>query len=362
MTRSLGGIEACGAHPLRCPAVAATVQRTAVRGAGCAPRHRSGSVLSELEQISQHIARNTGLSQSQVANIAFNASGSLGISTPVFGAKAGTSAGKQYQASLNGQEQRALASLSQEQLNAFKQFGDQISRDTSYSNSVSRDSRDAQDLASRLTSSMTTTEQAQASLGERLTYAERLASSYEKGESISIDMAQDPHNLEMFMRYAQQYGGSSASAQVMMEAELARQGLSPNRIFSDGTAFPNSFEGVRSVGEAFRGNATLSPNVVEVSETNMQRFNETGPSPFTSFPAADSSVRNNLQERQADLANQIAHDAQQFEKNAQLSSNGDGTLASEKSLLEQAGKQVVEDGTTSLDRAKGALKDLLKKK
>lgn len=94
----------------------------------------------------------------------------------------------------------------------------------------------------------------------------------------------------------------------------------------------------------------------------MQRFNETGPSPFTSFPAADSSVRNNLQERQADLANQIAHDAQQFEKNAQLSSNGDGTLASEKSLLEQAGKQVVEDGTTSLDRAKGALKDLLKKK
>lgn len=325
---------------------------------------QSGSVLSELDQISQHIARNTGLNQSQVANIAFNASGSIGISTPVFGAKAGASAGKQYQASLSGQEQRALASLSQEQLNAFKQFGDQISRDTSFSNSVTQDSRDAQDLASRLNSSMTSSEQAQASLGERITYAERLSSAHEKGDSISIDIAQDPYNMGMFMRYAQQYGGTSASAQVMMDAELARQGLAPNRTFSDGAALPNSFEGVRSTGEAIRTRPSLEPDVTGTLGANMRRVTEGGssPSPFATFPTSDSSVRTELQRRQSELANQIEDDAQQFERRAQMRKTEDGTLASEKSLLEQAGKQVVEDGSASLERAQGALKDLLKKK
>jgi conjugal transfer mating pair stabilization protein TraG len=45
----------------------------------------------------------------------------------------------------------------------------------------------------------------------------------------------------MFMRYAEEYGGDSAAAHALMESELARQSLRPNRVFSDGTALPASF-------------------------------------------------------------------------------------------------------------------------
>ena len=48
-----------------------------------------------------------------------------------------------------------------------------------------------------------------------------MSSAFERGETISIDIAQDPYNLAMFTQYAEQYGGNSASARALMEAELA---------------------------------------------------------------------------------------------------------------------------------------------
>jgi hypothetical protein len=43
-------------------------------------------------------------------------------------------------------------------------------------------------------------------------------------------------------------------------------------------------------------------------------------------------------------------------------SAADGTLASRRSLLKQSGKQVGKDASASLDNAKDAVKDLLKRK
>lgn len=40
----------------------------------------------------------------------------------------------------------------------------------------------------------------------------------------------------------------------------------------------------------------------------------------------------------------------------------DGTLVSRRSLLKQSGKQVGKDASASLDNAKDAVKDLLKRK
>ena len=96
---------------------------------------------------------------------------------------------------------------------------------------VASDAREGQDLAARLATSTARSERADASLSERSAFAERVSTAYERGETISIDIAQDPHNLAMFTRYAEQYGGNSASARILMEAELARQSLRPNRVF-----------------------------------------------------------------------------------------------------------------------------------
>ena len=116
--------------------------------------------------------------------------------------------------------------MNSEQLAEFKQFGDRASQDRSFMNVIASDAREAHDLSARLSSTAARSERADASFAERSAFAERVSTAYERGETIAIDIAQDPHNLAMFTRYAEQYGGNSASARVLMEAELARQSLS----------------------------------------------------------------------------------------------------------------------------------------
>jgi conjugal transfer mating pair stabilization protein TraG len=50
-----------------------------------------------------------------------------------------------------------------------------------------------------------------------------------------------------------------------------------------------------------------------------------------------------------------------FDRKAQITKTPDGTLASERSLLLQSGKQVKEDAAPFIDDAKQAVRDALKK-
>ena len=52
---------------------------------------------------------------------------------------------------------------------------------------------------------------------------------------------------------------------------------------------------------------------------------------------------------------------QDFDAKAEIVKAPDGTLASKKSLLKHTGKQVAEDGSATIDNAKDAVKDLLKR-
>ena len=79
--------------------------------------------------------------------------------------------------------------------------------------------------------------------------------------AVVADIAQDPHNLAMFMRYAEQYGGDSAAAQALMDAELARQGLRPTRSFADGSALPTSFGEVHERYEQSRVEPSMDAGI-----------------------------------------------------------------------------------------------------
>jgi hypothetical protein len=100
-----------------------------------------------------------------------------------------------------------------------------------------------------------------------------------KAKSISIDIAQDPHNLEMFMRYAEQYGGDSAAAHTLMESELARQSLRPNRVFSDGTALPASFGKIRDQHDRSRVKTALTPDIIGQHQSNRDQISRFGNAP-----------------------------------------------------------------------------------
>ena len=67
-----------------------------------------GENLNRLDQITKGVSDRTGLTQAQVAQIAFGASGHLGVSTPIAGAEVNAKAGKSYQSSLSADQQKIL--------------------------------------------------------------------------------------------------------------------------------------------------------------------------------------------------------------------------------------------------------------
>jgi len=313
-----------------------------------------GETLHRLDQVSKSVADTTGLTQAQAARIAFGASARLGV---------GGAVDKNYSSSLSSAEQKALGSMTAEQLADFKQFGDRVSRDRSFMTVVASDAREGQDLAARLATSTARSERADASLSERSAFAERVSTAYERGETISVDIAQDPHNLAMFTRYAEQYGGNSASARILMEAELARQSLRPNRVFSDGTGVPTAFSDVRAQHMQNSSDPALAPDLAGRHLSNQGEVIGFGGSATSTASVANtpSSLRSTVREEGERIRALTSADQGEFDRKAQITSTADGTLASERSLVLQAGKQVKEDAAPLVDNATRAIKDVLKK-
>jgi conjugal transfer mating pair stabilization protein TraG len=323
-----------------------------------------GETLNRLDQISKSVADSTGLSQSQVARIAFGASGHAGISGRFAGAKLNASSDKSYLSGLSADERKVLSTLTSEQIADFKQFGDRVSRDSSFINTISSDSREARDTASRLTTTATRSERAEASLAERTALSERMTSAYERGETISIDIAQDPHNFEMFTRYAEQYGGDSSAAHTLMASELARQSLKPNRVFSDGTALPTSFEDIQHRYRRDKNDSALSPAIDDRHHGNDRQVSGFGRSAWKSLPTQatePSATRQEVQARGTEIRASAKSGQTGFDAKAEIVKTDDGTLASKKSLLKQSGAQVVEDAESTIGTAADVVKDLLKK-
>ena len=322
-----------------------------------------GETLSRLDQISKSVSDRTGLSQSQVAHIAFGASGSLGLSTPVASARVQGSAGKDYQSGITTDEQKVRNAMTADQLAEFKQFGDRVSRDSSVLSAIASDSREGREMASRLATTTSQSERAEATFMQRRALAERMSAAHERGETLSIDIAQDPHNLDMFMRYAEQYGGTSAAAHALMDAELARQGLRPTRVFSDGSPLPASFGNIRDTHEHARHEDAFARGLGAARKANDGRVaGYRSGMPMTQTQEQEPSpIRTEIQSAHKRLQGQAASAAESFDSKAQIVETPDGTLKSKKSLFTQAGKQVVGDADVSLDAAKDAVKNVLKR-
>ncbi|MDR0776820.1 MAG: conjugal transfer protein TraG N-terminal domain-containing protein [Azonexus sp.] len=367
----------------RSEAVAASNERSAVMAEaftkGLAKLHSSrnssgstssgfeeaGESLNKLDQISRNVANTTGLTQAQVARIMLGASAHLGINTPIVGVQANATGEKNYTSGLSAAEQKALSSMSSEQISAFKQFGDRVSHDSSFVNAISTDAREAQDLSARLSSTTARSERADASLAARTTFAERVSSAYERGEAISIDIAQDPHNLEMFTRYAQQYGGNSASARVLMDAELARQSLQPQRVFSDGSAMPTGFGDISTQHLGDLDDPALKPDITGLHRANRGNAHRLGATPQSAAPASQpdspTELRRTINKEGQRIRDTTASDETNFDGKAQVTKTSDGTLSSGRSLMVQTIKQGAQDAGHVIDDAKQAVKGTLKK-
>ena len=325
-----------------------------------------GDTLTKIDQISKSVAENHNLTQAQVVRLGLGAAGNIGYGGKFGTAKGGVSANagleKAYMSGLSASEQRAMASLTSDQIAAFKQFGDRVSRDRNYANLISQDSREAQEFSSRLTSTVAFAERAEAALSERTAFAERISSAFRSGEAISLDVAQDPYNMEMALRYAEQYGGNSESARAMMDAELARRSLGPNRAFSDGTALPSTFGGVTDI---YRASATATASSRDIASQHQANDSEVRlyrtEMPHAKPDPIRSSLRTDIHVEGERIRTGAQADRDAFEKKSEIVETPDGTLASKRSLLKNAGKQVLKDGEVTMGNAVDTVKDLLRK-
>ncbi|WCE03590.1 conjugal transfer protein TraG N-terminal domain-containing protein [Pseudoxanthomonas sp. JBR18] len=322
-----------------------------------------GESLNRLDNISRRVAETTGLTQMQVATAAFGTPTSYqwGKRKGAHSISSGMSANsaKNYTSGLSQDDRNVLDSMTGEQIQEFRQFADRLSHDQRLINAIASDGREAQEMASRLSTSTALSQRADASYAERLTYAERLSSARERGESISIDIAQDPHNLEMFRRYAEEYGGNSAAAFAMMEFELARQGLSPNRTFSDGTAVPDSFDNVYARHAEQRDAIAQATGVAGSHEQHRKTVSAFDNTPDSvEMDTAPSTLRDDVRSQGARLRHQAEGVRDGFDDEAQIVETEDGTLASRKSLGMQSGKQAFEDGRIMTEEAKDATQSL----
>lgn len=216
-------------------------------GHGVSGFEEIGQSADRLDALSKQVAASLGVSDTQVSRIGFELATGAGVS---FGIKVGgdVKGGKTYSSSLTEVDQKVASSLSSEQVGMFKRFADRTTRDSSFLQAISAEGREGQELASRLNTTTARTESAQAAFSERQAVAQRLATSYESGEAISIDLAQLPANSPFVQRYYQlaaQYGSSSQALQIAMASELASHALPPTHRYSNGSALPANFAEVK---------------------------------------------------------------------------------------------------------------------
>ena len=148
----------------------------------------------------------------------------------------------------------------------------------------------------------------------------------------------------------------------MIAAELARQSLKPNRVFSDGTALPTSFEDIQARYSQDKGDASLTPAIDDHHRDNVRQVSRFGRAARADQPAPEpSSTREEVQARGAEIRAGAKAGQTGFDAKAEIVKTDDGTLASKKSLLKQTGKQVFKDAEATTDNAVDVVKDLLKR-
>jgi conjugal transfer mating pair stabilization protein TraG len=320
----------------------------------------SGQALSSSEElgqsadrvrgISERVSKLTGVSTSQVADIAFRLSGGVGMPgiSPV---KVGTSgsAGKSYRSDLSQQEQLVADQLTNDQLRDFKSFADRATRDQSFVRTLGGESRDGQDLSSRLSRATTRVESAQSVYSERQAVANRLSTSYESGEVLSIDLAQLPANssfMQHYQRLAAEYGSDSLALQAAMTSELATRALPPTRNSSGGGALPTTFSDVRSGHRVDAQDSIFGRSRITSADEANDRAAAPGVSMATlrapDVPAALGDVRSKITAREAAAAS-APRGADTFDQRNEITRNPDGTVGTKRSQVLGNARQLRED-------------------
>jgi conjugal transfer mating pair stabilization protein TraG len=355
------------AESARSDAVSANAERAAVltsifeRGAskGASWRNSDGTSvtgyedsskqLSQLATVANSVGNEFGVSSNSVAN--------LGIRAGLAAGGLGLAGGKSFQDGLSEADKKIVSSLSQESINDFKRFGDRVTRDQGFVRALVGDQNEANRMSAQLAERTSRAHRAEAVLSDRVGVAQRISQAHENRETISIDMARDPAQAEMMLRYSQQYGRNSAAFFVMANAELARAGLPPTPTFSDGMAVPQSFRDVEALHRSRSASPDLSQNVDSANAQNRARvagarFSSGGGG---SAPQGASSTRAEVQQAAARIKGEVSGATGGFEANHELKRDPHGNLTTDRSQVLDVTRRAAAEDAAATEQVKKTL-------
>lgn len=137
--------------------------------------------------------------------------------------------------------------------------------------------------------------------------------------------------------------------------------MRPNRAFSDGTALPASFNDVHSRYNQASADPQLNPDTTAIDRQHRKQVsNVKASTPSATVSSAPSPIHSDIQAQAVAIRWQTGSASSHFDSKAEIAKTPDRTLASKKSLMKEEGKQVVEDGSATIDNAKDAVKDAVK--
>ena len=330
-----------------------------------------GERIGELVQIARSVAATTGASEQQVASVAFGGASHVGVGVggamkrlspfdvggQIFG-----EGRKHYSSSVQKQDQLINNALSSEDKAKFKAFSDTVSRNKNSLLSVLGENRNGKEIAARLTESLSRSERADASLRKQLEFSESVANAFQRGETVSKDLAKDPQNVSLFEQLLRSDKMGSAAELVKLESLIGSVTRIPAPV-SKSSRLPSSFDEVNSdyrEAKSAMDRGTIS-NLTTTAEAYRNKVKDapagnTRSAENETSSARSEAIRNEINQSETNLKEKAKEREQKFEAE-QVGRTRDNHVSTERSLFNSVNEQVKGDP----DIVSRKLKELLDK-
>ena len=353
-----------------------TSSSRASAGQGTSGFEEVSRAAEQLSSEARRISKETGYDESQVAGTLLR----FAATPSAFGVGGGGQVEKRYGASLSDAEKSILDHANSDTYRVARGFGDRATQDRSFLNAISDEGQSGVSLASSLVQTTTSTQAADRRFNDAISRSEETRLAFEKGETITRDLAQDPAYVDAVMEYeriAAQYGSNTQSLAAYFSSKLGNYSLNPTR-FSDGSATPLSFQGVRELHQSQTGDADVNPDIAMAKATNDGDIGSralasppaipqaSGPG-MPAMPRAAGSLpstppelqdpfgfRADVESRRAAQANSSGDLHQTYDQRHQIQRKPDGGVVTHKSLVSTAMTNLKRDTEVTVNDARDA--------
>ncbi|WP_128002245.1 conjugal transfer protein TraG N-terminal domain-containing protein [Piscinibacter defluvii] len=256
-------------------------------GQGLAGYEEVGRSFDQFWSEANRISKATGVDAGQVADTMLRFS----MMPEAFGMGGGVAVGKRYNVSVSDTDSKVLDHANQDTGKVSKSFGDKLTHDRSFLNTLSSEGKAGSSLASDLSTAGQRSDVAERRYAEAVSRLQEVRQAYQLGYGYSRDLAADPVNSSAVLeseRVAAQFRGSPQALAAHMASHLGNFSTNPARP-TTGAGLPSGFSDVQETFLRQSKDSEVNPDLYSLKAANdgkirSQRLGEPGAPPSPSSP------------------------------------------------------------------------------